>query len=534
MVGFTFLQILLLFCTRQVNGSAISSLLHESRNPCLVSRECLKENQCAYTYILSSQNTDCGQPETVVDIVTDLRDRIEKQEQAIEALKYTIGNQKQVTDAVEVMVTDQGNKIKRIGQQNRRNRHMMQQMEDSLRSIPHLRAEIREVKEKLWSPQNNEQKEITQPKDGACSYSAVNTIRPGCFRYFQNISTYIGSRMKTFLINNTMYLAVPNFQHTVIYRWYMGQFLHFQDLHITQVRGVEYFSIEGQHYLALAKFREDKDYHTNSPIFKWDGQKFTQYQIIPTTGAFDWLYFRVHATTGSQYFLLMVNSGTSHGSGKIENIISKWNGHHFLPIQSILTGKTKHASSFTIDDQTFISFAIYEESNSNRVNSQIYKIQTDSPSPSIQYYETLPIAGGSYAVVPFKHEGQTYLMDVIRQKDDSSFTAESPIYLWKEDKFEVFQTIPTTGARMACPFEIMGRLFLAVANWRDETTYRVDSVIYKFVDDQFVEYQRLPTTSASDCEVFYSGNSVYLMFSNASDNPESASMIFKMDGATEP
>ena len=87
---------------------------------------------------------------------------------------------------------------------------------------------------------------------------------------------------------------------------------------------------------------------------------------------------------------------------------------------------------------------------------------------------------------------------------------------------------------MACPFEINGELFLAVANWHDEITYRVDSVIYKLVGDQFEVHQRLPTTAASDCEVFHSGNSIYLMFSNAFDDPKSVSFIFKMDGATEP
>ena len=66
--------------------------------------------------------------------------------------------------------------------------------------------------------------------------------------------------------------------------------------------------------------------------------------------------------------------------------------------------------------------------------------------------------------------------------------------------FEVYQSIPTSGATDWEHFEIAGNHFLAVANMHNGASYSIDSKIYQWSGAAFIELQSISTTGAEDWE----------------------------------
>ncbi|XP_046394283.1 uncharacterized protein LOC124162007 [Ischnura elegans] len=107
---------------------------------------------------------------------------------------------------------------------------------------------------------------------------------------------------------------------------------------------------------------------------------------------------------------------------------------------------------------------------------------------------------------------EVYMAVAISQVNQSthiSYEAESIIFRWLGEHFDLITTIKTYNARCVTPFKIGSTMYLAVANHmnnHDETD--IDSEIFKYNlnEDRFVSHQKIRTHGAMDIKFFSSAN----------------------------
>ena len=153
------------------------------------------------------------------------------------------------------------------------------------------------------------------------------------FTMHQKISTSGASDWESFDINGETYLAVANHHNdssydtdSIIYKWDNGSFSQIQAIPTHGAKDWESFNIGDDTFLAVANYRQEENYSYNidSAIYKWNGSSFTEFQSIPTHGAYSWESFNIE---GTQY-LAVANSGTG-SNNNIDSKIYKWNGEKF-------------------------------------------------------------------------------------------------------------------------------------------------------------------------------------------------------------
>ena len=190
-------------------------------------------------------------------------------------------------------------------------------------------------------------------------------------------------------------------------------------------------------------------------------------------------------------------------------------------IQQIDTNEARSWESFTIDGTAYLAAA------NQGGNSVIYQWNGKSFA-EIQSVETRWAERWESFVI----SGSTYLALALNRKDESTRLADSPIYKWNGKKFELYQTLPTQGAREFESFVISGTTYLAVANERNDSSRNVDSVIYKWNGSKFAEFQSVLTHSARDWESFVIDGQTFLAIANQ-DNDETRdiySVIYQWNG----
>jgi len=65
----------------------------------------------------------------------------------------------------------------------------------------------------------------------------------------------------------------------------------------------KFFRVNGHVFLAFVNHYTGSKYNMNSPIYKWDGVKFTLFQEIPTQGAMEMQPFEMNG----EMFLAIAN-----------------------------------------------------------------------------------------------------------------------------------------------------------------------------------------------------------------------------------
>ncbi|KAH0623926.1 hypothetical protein JD844_007132 [Phrynosoma platyrhinos] len=273
-----------------------------------------------------------------------------------------------------------------------------------------------------------------------------------------------------------IFLAVANFEgeemgqeFSVIYKWNYRKekFIVYQRIVTHGARDWESFVIDGEAFLAVANHRKGDNHNIDSVIYRWNSRKglFETNQTIPTSGAYDWEFFRI----GPYSFLVVANTfnGTTT---RIYSHIYIWLSGTFQLFQSILTFGAADWEVFHIQDRVFLAVA----------NSHSY----DSRS----------VAPNSYHAI----NSSIYELNITAQM------------------FVKFQDILTYSALDWEFFSVGEDNFLVVANSFDGVTYSVNSIIYRWQGyEGFVAVHRLPTFGCRDWEAFNTTAGSYLMYSSA-------------------
>ena len=109
------------------------------------------------------------------------------------------------------------------------------------------------------------------------------------FEKFQEIPTKGAGAVKLFSIGDDLFLVFANYHgdnsgykaKSVVYKMANKRFVRIQTLPTHGAYGIEHFTIDGVHYMAIAN-HYDGSYKQNSVIYKWSTDKFEEFQVIST------------------------------------------------------------------------------------------------------------------------------------------------------------------------------------------------------------------------------------------------------------
>ena len=327
---------------------------------------------------------------------------------------------------------------------------------------------------------------------------------PGCssnhIEKYQDLPTRGAAAVEHFTINGSLFLAFANYESdtaeryntdSFIYKFndLTGKFFLYQTIATNGGADVEYFTISGEHYLAVANAYNGTTRRINSVIYLWNGTLFVAFQNFATKGAISFHFFKI----ANEPFLTVSNSNhdVTHSSN---STIYKWKNNMFEKFQEIATEGCRASAAFVINNESYIAFAnevrsassvVYKRAGMNFVKLQ--NLQKDRATDIKSFYI-----------------------------NDDVFLAiasqpESYINKWNGSQFVQFQTIPyTSGARALHPFVMCGQTFLGVAD-----QYRTKTVLYRFsASGQFTKYQELSTFGAIDMTSFEYKGHTYLAIAN--------------------
>jgi len=298
-------------------------------------------------------------------------------------------------------------------------------------------------------------------------------------------------------------------------------FRQYQLVPATRAADVEFFTLAGGSYLALANSGNDSTNEIDSMIYKWDGTGFADYQAIPTRGAADWEFF----TIADECYLAVANSG-SDLTHNVDSIVYRWDGTRFAEFQSIPTHGAADWEFFTVGEESYLAVANMHDGTTYATRSRIYKWD----GTSFTEFQWMPTLGAS-DWESFTIDEEVYLIVANRQTDTAHDT-HSIIYRWDGESFTEFQSLRTPGATACEPFAIDDDMYLAVANAYDGSTPDIDSTIYRWSGKRFDEFQSIRTHGASDWEFFATENDVYLAVANAEAGPghNADSKVYRWNG----
>uniref|UniRef100_H2ZI15 Thrombospondin-type laminin G domain and EAR repeat-containing protein n=1 Tax=Ciona savignyi TaxID=51511 RepID=H2ZI15_CIOSA len=292
----------------------------------------------------------------------------------------------------------------------------------------------------------------------------------------------------------------------------------------------EIFEIPAQG-LFLAAANQGRDRNMDSTIYKWsDTKRFLPYQNIETDTARHWKYFSIEY----EHFLAVAIHEVGNAPGAV-SAIYRWNNNRrkFVPHQFIRTFAARSFESFRIDDKHFIVVANHAGDNGQKENSWVYVWNPDHRA-FIKYQAIQTI--GAYDFQYFRI-GADHFLAVANSFNGVTTKLHSVIYRWTQSNFVAFQYIETFCATDWEHFVISGRHFLAVANYYDNSpdhaTYVINSFVFEYKAEikQFVKTQDIPTQGARDIEYFEVGQDSFLIAASASDEQRDLqSVIYRWQG----
>ncbi|XP_017324923.1 thrombospondin-type laminin G domain and EAR repeat-containing protein [Ictalurus punctatus] len=298
----------------------------------------------------------------------------------------------------------------------------------------------------------------------------------------------------------------------------------------------ETFDIEVFHLPSLGVFiaTANRDSSQGSVIYRWTNGRFERFQNINTYDAQAWKFF----TVGKKIFLVVANSRRIDGKKFELSVIYKWRmkKQRFVEYQKIQTHSARDWEAFRIQDDNFLAVANHREGEMNHnIDSVIYRWNRQTRKFEIN--QTISTSGAYdwefFTIGPY------HFLVVANTFNGKSTDISSTIYIWIGGKFQPFQYITTFGAIDWEMFQIDNRFFLAVANSQklsDSSTvlYNINSTIYELnmTSQSFIKFQDIATSSALDWEFFTVGDDKFLVVANSYDGASYSlnSVIYRWQG----
>lgn len=265
----------------------------------------------------------------------------------------------------------------------------------------------------------------------------------------------------------------------------------------------EFFRIGARAFLAVASIRHGKgpyEYTTQSQVWEWDGEQFTPFHAFESFAAKQWKHF----TIGDRHFLALAQGVVvpGHEAENQPSRIYAWDGERFAHPQDVDSQWGYNWHAFDIGGHHFLAYADHVRP------SVLYRWDGER----FEAYQDLTGRHGR-ALAHFTAGGTTYLLVARLQ-------SLSQVLRWDGFKFVVHQTLPGPGAREFAVVEGQdGTVYVVRVNFvlgtpADPTT-ALNSAVYQWLDDRLELVETFPTTGATDAAVIHDAQGPLLAVSNS-------------------
>ena len=215
--------------------------------------------------------------------------------------------------------------------------------------------------------------------------------------------------------------------NSIIYKWSRHRFEVFQMFPTNGGSGFKFFTIDGDHYLAVAEFHDRSTYSVDSSLYKWKRGRFEKYQNFPTHGgvACDSIVI------ANDTYLVFANQRSPQGNHDAESTVYKWSGGHFLKFQTMIARGSFSTKFFQVGDHVFLGFA-----SSRSTKSPLFKWD----GSKFTLFQDIPTRFAMELCL-FEVNGDVFLA-VANYNEGKSF-----VYKASGAQFTHYQDLETQGAR---------------------------------------------------------------------------------------
>ena len=329
-------------------------------------------------------------------------------------------------------------------------------------------------------------------------YEFVSGTNSATLTQFQQISTRGAYDLTAFDLPVSggveSYLAVANHYDddthyetdSKIYRWSTGDnsFVEEATIPTNGATHIEYFSVEGHHYLAVANFFDGTNHATDSAIYKWtwSGSAWVlgsePVQLLPTVAAHHIAFFE---QDGESYLAVAQQWDEKQSSFSGFSVVYKWDSFldKFVQLGSIPSQSALHIEPFDMDGDQYLAVA-------NSLN-----VTTGKPSSQSTVYR-MSCDGGEHLFTPV-------------------------------------QQIQTEGATRWRYTKNAGMHFIVVAEWVPQSTSKISAYRWDGPDTGFMPYVELDNLGAFDVDVIKDVNGVFFVETRPAESTSVVSRLRSVD-----
>lgn len=311
-------------------------------------------------------------------------------------------------------------------------------------------------------------------------YRSNEQTSPDLLEEIQQINVPGGEDAELFAIDDRVFLATaslrsgsdPDYDYNVescIFEWDGTRMNEFQCVPTFGAKQWHSFGIGDRHFLALAQGPEgvsgaEPDIPANSTIYEWKGNKFEQFQAVPTRMGYNWLYF----SWQGRHFL-------AYADHLEQSYVLEFSGGQFVHFQSLDGVSGRAFCFFEQNGEGLLAFSRISS------DSLVYKWGGDR----FQHYQTLPGSGGrEFALI--EDDKSSYLAHVkfITGTPDANpqSAVNSTVYRIENDGLHVATEFPTLGGTDVSTLRLKGKTYLVVTeSLTQDLRFRQDSHVYQFI-----------------------------------------------------
>lgn len=284
-----------------------------------------------------------------------------------------------------------------------------------------------------------------------------------------------GEDAEFFTIGDRAFLAVASvrsgagpYEHTVdsvVYEWNGDYFESFQRFPSSGAKQWTHFGIGGRHFLGLAQgvLVPGGDAPWPSVIYEWDGERFAEFQEIPSRWAYNWHPMELDGG----YYL-------AHADHIEPSVLYRWDGAGFVRHQTLIERSGRAFAHFADAGTVYLVCAAIDEDSST-----VQRWDGERFVP----HQTLP-GGGGREVAVIERADATYVVRInfiTGGRENPNPSLMSQLYRWDGDQLVVEEEFATSGGTAGAVFQIGEETIVGVSNsLTADIQFATDSVLYAF------------------------------------------------------
>jgi hypothetical protein len=354
----------------------------------------------------------------------------------------------------------------------------------------------------------------------------------------QRLPTSGARAVLPFTISGAQYLIVPQLAVDIpgtpahmnggdsdtgalIYRRQHGRWVEDGVLPLSGGEDAEFFNLEEEFYLITAGVRAGRGpyrYNIDQVLYKWLGGSWAPIQTFAAFAAKQWHFFRV----GHRAFLALaqgVTLGHIEATNPRTSRIYEWNGQRFDEFQTLEGMWGYNFESFEIAGRSFLAYA-------DHIGASVLLVWNGSSFRPLQSFSE----NGGRCFRYFTAGGAHYLAFANIQGD-------SILYRWDGQEFSPCQNLGGPGGREFCVVRTNCNLYLLQINFiqGEPSAPRTDlmSRVLRWAGGELLPVEEFPTAGATDAAVFSDGGTLFAAVSNsltADVRFRTDTIIYRFDG----